>query len=314
MINYSKTNLAFFWLSIGLFFVLFPIKAQNDILKDSCQFIDIEGYKYHVKLGGREYLKDSIPVVILEMGAGSTMKTWDPIFNELTKIAPVIAYERSGIGESEWNNIIPTPINVTQQLRKILKKLNLPPPYVLAGHSWGGVIIRAYAGYYRNEVKALVYIDPMDYEMTVEDEKDIYNELGVEPEKALKFIQDVTQFFTGGRDIPPGIAAEYEAIELFMETDYEKRGLGKEPNLPMVVFIGTKTLPEPSVPSHFEKPWDHKDWVYTATKQRIESLSKWPYNYSDQGYLFLSPEATHYFHFGESKMVIEMIERFVNKK
>lgn len=311
---YEKINLTIFLLAIGLLFVVSTMKAQTGIAKDSSEFVEIDGYKYHIKLGGLNHLKDSVPVVVLEMGAGSTMKSWDPIFNDLVKTAPVIAYERSGIGESEWNNIEPTPLHVSQQLRKILKKINLPPPYILAGHSWGGVIIRAYAGNYKDEVKALVYIDPMDYEENVEDEKAIYTAIGVDPDKALKFVEDVTEFFTTGKEMPPGIAAEYQAIDEFMKTKLERRGLGKEPNLPMAVFIGTKARPEPPVPPQFEKPFEFNDWFNSSMKQRIQSLSKWPYNYSNEGYFIISPRATHYFHYGEPEMVIEMITRFVNKK
>jgi len=294
---------------LNLIFTLFLFTGITYAQKSS-EFVNIDGFKFNVKLGGMEHLKDSVPIVVLEMGAGSTLKSWEPIYNDLIKFAPVFAYERAGIGESEWNDVEPTPINVANHLKKLLIKLELKPPYILAGHSWGGIIIRAYAGHFKDDVKALVYIDPMDYTMTSEDEKSIFKSIGANPEAALKFIEDVTEFFTGGQEMPPGISAEYDAIEKFNTTSIENRNLGEEPNLPMVVFIGTKIRPEPPVPPQFKKPFDFKEWFDAATKQRIESLSKWPYDYSDEGYLFISPNATHFFHYGEPEMVIKMIKKF----
>jgi pimeloyl-ACP methyl ester carboxylesterase len=94
-----------------------------------------------VKVGGQEHIEKGIPVVVLEAGFGSPLMSWDTIFNDVAKIAPVMAYERSGIGQSEWNQMEYSPINVVQLLRKILTKLELPPPYVLAGHSWGEFLL-----------------------------------------------------------------------------------------------------------------------------------------------------------------------------
>ena len=292
-----------------LFLALYSI-AGLSYAQESVEFVTIDGFKYHVKLGGMEHLKDSVPIVVLEMGAGSTLKSWEPIYNDLVKFAPVFAYERAGIGESEWNDVEPTPINVANHLKKLLMELELKPPYILAGHSWGGVIIRAFAGQYKDDVKALVYIDPMDFTMTSEDEKSIYRSIGANPEDALKFIEDLTEFFTGGQEMPPGISAEYDAIENFNAKPLKSRNLGEEPNLPMVVFIGTKIRPAPPVPPQFKQPFDYNEWFEASTKQRIESLSKWPYEYSNEGYLFISPKATHFFHFGEPEIVIKMIKKF----
>lgn len=279
--------------------------------QDSKAFVNIDGFKYHIKLGGMEHLKDSIPIVVLEMGGGATLDSWDPIYDELVNFAPVFAYERSGIGPSEWNHIEPTPLNVTNLLKKILNKLELNPPYVLVGHSWGGVLIRTFAGHNKDEVKALVYIDPMDYEITSNDEREVYESIGADPDKAIKFVEEVTAFFTSAGKTPPGVTAEYKVIDNFVKSDVQDRKLGEEPNLPMVVFIGTKFMKPPRVPSQFEKPFDSKEWFDASMKQRIESLSKWPYAYSQEGYLFISPKATHYFHFDEPKIVVNMIRRLV---
>lgn len=293
---------------LSLFFALFLFSGLS-FGQEQTEFVSIDGFKYHVKLGGMEHLKDSIPIVVLELGYGSTLKSWDPIYNDLIQFAPVFAYERAGIGQSEWNDIEPTPINVANNLKNLLTLQELKPPYILAAHSWGSAIIRAYAGHFKEDVKALVYIDPMDYTMTTENDEALFKSIGADPDAALKFMEDLDEFFAG-QENSPGMSAENDVFKKFINTPLENRNLGEEPNLPLVVFIGTKIGPAPRLPAHIKQAFDHNDYMVAETKLRIESLSKWPYDYSDEGYLFISPNATHFFHYGEPEMVIKMIKKF----
>lgn len=109
-----NTNLMKYLFILGLI-----VFTQSVFAQDSTEFVTIDNTKFHIKLEGLEHIKDSVPIVVLEMGAGSTLKSWEPIYNELIKFAPVFAYERSEIGQSEWNEIEPTPYNVANQIYRI---------------------------------------------------------------------------------------------------------------------------------------------------------------------------------------------------
>jgi len=70
--------------------------------------------------------------------------------------------DRAGIGGSEADGHAPTPTHVARKLHALLTSLGVDPPYVLVGHSSGGLLIRMFAAIYPEEVAGLVYVDPTD--------------------------------------------------------------------------------------------------------------------------------------------------------
>ena len=87
-----------------------------------------------------------MPVVVFESGAGMPLETWDPILEKVAAFAPVVAYDRSGTGQSPWDGQPPTPQRANQRLKRLLELLGVPSPFVLVGHSWGGALARYFAG------------------------------------------------------------------------------------------------------------------------------------------------------------------------
>jgi pimeloyl-ACP methyl ester carboxylesterase len=102
------------------------------------------------------------PVVVFESGAGAGLNTWSPVLQDVSAFAAVVAYDRAGIGGSEDDGQPPTPRHVAQRLRTLLASTGVKPPYVLVGHSWGGLLIRMFAALYPAEVAGLVYVDSTD--------------------------------------------------------------------------------------------------------------------------------------------------------
>jgi pimeloyl-ACP methyl ester carboxylesterase len=90
---------------------------------------------------GIEQRRSGQPIVILESGAGEGLDTWKPVFGEIARVVPVIAYDRRGLGQSEPDTAKPTLRRVAHSLRALLRRMNISPPYVLVGHSWGGLLI-----------------------------------------------------------------------------------------------------------------------------------------------------------------------------
>lgn len=72
---------------------------------------------------------------------------------------------------------MPTPAHVADNLRMLLTATGLKPPYVLVGHSWGGLLVRMYAATHRADVAGIVYIDPTDLR-TLAEEAEFYREQG----------------------------------------------------------------------------------------------------------------------------------------
>jgi pimeloyl-ACP methyl ester carboxylesterase len=130
--------------------------AQNWRAKAPGQFVDAAGTSYHVVRAG-EGLKG--PTVILEAGLTATSTSWAWVQPEVAKFAPVIAYDRAGLGWSDAGERPRDGRQIAKELHALLAAMKLPPPYVLVGHSLGGSFMRVFAGLYPDEVAGLVLID-----------------------------------------------------------------------------------------------------------------------------------------------------------
>src|SRR3990167_4289477 len=88
------------------------------------------------------------PVVVFESGLGDGIDVWSKVAPEIAKHATVILYDRAGTKKSKF--LIKTTQPQTAQivvnnLKSLLQKMNLKPPYILVGHSLGGLYIQLFA-------------------------------------------------------------------------------------------------------------------------------------------------------------------------
>lgn len=99
------------------------------------------------------------PTVILEHGGGGSALGWFLVQPEVARSTRVCAYDRAGLG---WSDPGPAPRSGQQiavELHTLLHNADIPGPYVLAGWSYGGLFVRAYAAQYPEEVAGLVLLD-----------------------------------------------------------------------------------------------------------------------------------------------------------
>lgn len=101
------------------------------------------------------------PAVILDSGYGQELGFWDRVQESVSRFTTVCAYDRAGIAPSEsrphgtWS----TARSAVADLHVLLAGLHLKPPYVLVGHSIGGINVRLYAYTYRHDVAGMVLVD-----------------------------------------------------------------------------------------------------------------------------------------------------------
>ena len=104
---------------------------------------------------------DPVPSVILESGIAASSLSWALVQPEIAKFARVCSYDRAGLG---WSRSPTKPRALEQmvsELAALLKAASIPPPYVLVGHSFGGLLIRAFAYWHPTDVAGLVFVDPI---------------------------------------------------------------------------------------------------------------------------------------------------------
>lgn len=99
------------------------------------------------------------PVVVFENGLGGRLEWWSKIIPEISKQATVYAYNRAGIGASTPTTRPRDGLQVIEELRQNLRERKLPPPYILVGHSLGGLYMQLYMRRYPDEVAGLVLVD-----------------------------------------------------------------------------------------------------------------------------------------------------------
>ena len=120
------------------------------------RLIDVGGHRLHL------YEIGSGPSVILESGISASSLNWRRVQNEVARFAHVCGYDRLGLGWSDLCNQPCTPTALARQLHALLQAAHVSTPYVLVGHSFGGLIVRAFATEFRNETAGLVLVDPLD--------------------------------------------------------------------------------------------------------------------------------------------------------
>ena len=101
------------------------------------------------------------PTVLFESGIAATNLNWCRIQQVVSQFTHTASYDRGGLGWSSKANSARTPGNIAIELHTMLEAAGIKPPYVLVGHSFGGLIMRRYASLYPDEVSGVVLVDPM---------------------------------------------------------------------------------------------------------------------------------------------------------
>jgi pimeloyl-ACP methyl ester carboxylesterase len=127
------------------------------------QMVDVGGYRLHINCQGSKPSAGS-PTVVLESGAGEYSLTWDQVQREVARFARVCAYDRAGLGWSERGSNPRTAPYVAEELEALLTGAGEEPPYVLVGHSMGGLYARYYAYEHPEKVAGMVLEDGQNEE------------------------------------------------------------------------------------------------------------------------------------------------------
>lgn len=121
------------------------------------KLIYVGGYHLHLYCTGTGH--PGSPTVILEEGFGATSLGWSKVQPGVASFTRVCSYDRAGYGWSDTGPLPRTARRMVMELHTLLARAAVPGPYVLVGHSYGGLIVRLYAYTYPHEVAGLVLVD-----------------------------------------------------------------------------------------------------------------------------------------------------------
>lgn len=211
----------------------------------------------------------------MDAGYGDFSKAWDSVIGDISKLSSVLIYDRAGLGKSERSSNPRTSREMVKELKELLVKVKIEPPYILVGHSFGGVNMRMFATEYQNEVCGLVLVDstPEDYR-----------------ERFFPTMSKEFQIAYNKQFIYEGNYNEFmESLEQLKETKIKL-------NVPVIVLSAGKK-------DHYSK---ESQELWNEMQSEILEISA-------DGELVIAKNSTHYIQNDESKEVVSAIKKLIDK-
>ncbi len=118
------------------------------------RMIDVGGHRLYIRTSGT-----GTPAVLMEPGLGNSTSLYGWLEQGIASFTTYCVYDRAGLGRSEESGQARDASAMVQQLHVLLGKAGVPGPYILMGHSAGGLLIRLFASSYPEEVAGLVFLD-----------------------------------------------------------------------------------------------------------------------------------------------------------
>jgi pimeloyl-ACP methyl ester carboxylesterase len=157
------------WLIYPVFTVMAcaAIAAEYETMQES---LDRGAHPMHGQLidvgdGRRMYLScagSGSPTVVLVPGAGEPSSIWAWIAPDVARDTRVCVYDRAGRGWSDAAPGLQDGIAIATDLNALLARAHEAPPYVLVGHSFGGLYVRAFAARFPAQTAGVVLLDATD--------------------------------------------------------------------------------------------------------------------------------------------------------
>ncbi|MBK6836466.1 MAG: alpha/beta hydrolase [Bacteroidetes bacterium] len=269
-------------LILSSIFFSFIAKQSNS---DKEQFVEIRGKKqFYISKGTAK------PVVVFITGLGPTMDDFQEVQTKISKYAKTICYDRAGIGKSESFNNERNLENISVELKELVEKIGLDKPFVLVGHSRGGLIARYFVSKYPEKVCGLILIDP-----AIPEHKWKKRELRTETEK-VEFDKFYNSFCSDSVNYTATIRNEFK--NTFTTDSALVEGKGFPLTIP-ITLIGSNKITKDK---------------YSKEENRIKvEFLKSYLKINPQIKLILTNKSGHFIHDDEPKLVTKEIVAIINK-
>lgn len=149
---------AAFALAVAILVIAGAIYQQRGAKRDKLRFPPPGEVRagFHIQQRG-----SGAPPVLLEAGIAATSASWKLVFEPLSELTQVTAYDRAGFG---WSDVPRTPRTMAQlveDLREAMDLAGLNEPAIVVAHSFGGMLLRHFVAKYPERIRALVLADPL---------------------------------------------------------------------------------------------------------------------------------------------------------
>jgi pimeloyl-ACP methyl ester carboxylesterase len=156
-------------LGAGLLYQAIGLRLDRRRCAPIGRLVDIGDRRLHVYETGAGGL-----TVVLEAGIAATSLSWSLVQPRIAEFARVVSYDRAGLGWSDASDQPCTPSQLARDLHTALAAAEIPPPYVLVAHSFGGLVARRFASDYSELTAGLVLVDalhPSEWNMPTDQQR-----------------------------------------------------------------------------------------------------------------------------------------------
>ncbi|MFG0217126.1 alpha/beta fold hydrolase [Brevibacillus porteri] len=222
--------------------------------------------------------KSGAPCVIFLAGMGDSGETWRSVQDRISQEASTLSYDRAGIGRSPAAAVVPrTCRDLVKELYDLLQEIEVEPPCILVGHSFGGLVARLFASLYPQLVSGMVLVDAAPE----------YKELAYEKVLPDNLIEANREYYENpmlNREKIDKIRSYQEIVDYFRQSD-------------IPVSIITRGLPDV-----WNEEWPNEEIL--TIEQRLQADFRRLSTSSKQR---MANRSGHYIHHDEPEMVIEEI-------
>ncbi|QDS37571.1 alpha/beta fold hydrolase [Brevibacillus brevis] len=222
--------------------------------------------------------KSGAPCVIFLAGMGDSGETWRSVQDRISQEASTLSYDRAGIGRSPAAAVVPrTCRDLVEELYDLLQEIDVEPPCILVGHSFGGLVARLFASLYPQLVSGMVLVDAAPE----------YKELAYEkvlPDNLIAANREYYENPMRNSEKIDKIRSYQEIVDYFRQSD-------------IPVSIITRGLPDV-----WNEEWPNEEIL--TIEQRLQADFRRLSTSSKQR---MANRSGHYIHHDEPEMVIEEI-------
>jgi pimeloyl-ACP methyl ester carboxylesterase len=269
--------------------------------------LDNNGHKIHLTLyATTDTPRSASPTIVFESGLGGGESHWSSVIKQLPDSVPIVTYGRPGLDGSEPDGAVPSPEHIATVLHTALSRTT-HPPYLLVGHSWGGLLIRAFAGLFPKETAGLVFIDPTDFNETATCRRDyVFGPLGHGDDgESIRAAIDLYYEKQAGK-FDPAVQAEIDASREGRANDFLQLKKLPMPQVP-VIIVATTRYPPLNDPNLIV-PFDKLRYQNLLLNYRLVSLSSFTRSVTN-GTLITTSNSGHYIQEDEPGLVVWAINR-----
>lgn len=247
-----------------------------------------ERKRLQTRSGALEYVVSGAgqPTIVLLNGAGVTLEGWRALYPVIEEAGTVFAWNRFGVKGSDEPRLAQTGAVVVASVRELLAYAGLQPPYVLVGHSLGGLHANLFARLYPKEVAAVLFLEathPRDQEVLQQHETQVT--------RALSKLFSLPQWL-----FRANVRAEIGWASVTVD---EIAGAGPFPEVPVAVITGGANPPK----------WLMSPAALRARREHQLELARM----SPFGEQVIAAKSGHFPQLTEPGLVIEVLRRLIER-